>query len=132
MARGLPLWLRQLRTCLQCRRPGFNTWVGKIPWRRKWEPISSCVFGDPGSRRRMVSGSLWVRKMKEGARIRGHISAPGLPQGRAEWFHKDLVSTQWIHRRISFLHLTTWSWGCHSASPFRCFEFCSVSKQIFK
>ena len=25
-----------LRTSL-CRRPGFNPWVGKIPWRRKWQ-----------------------------------------------------------------------------------------------
>ena len=22
----------------QCRRHGFNPWVGKIPWRRKWQP----------------------------------------------------------------------------------------------
>ena len=21
-----------------CRRPRFNTWVGKIPWRRAWQP----------------------------------------------------------------------------------------------
>ena len=24
--------------CLQCGRPGFNPWVRKIPWRRKWQP----------------------------------------------------------------------------------------------
>ena len=23
---------------LQCRRGGFNPWVRKIPWRRKWQP----------------------------------------------------------------------------------------------
>ena len=23
---------------LQCWRPGFAPWVGKIPWRRKWQP----------------------------------------------------------------------------------------------
>ena len=23
---------------LQCRRPGFDPWVGKIPWRSKWQP----------------------------------------------------------------------------------------------
>ena len=23
------------RICLQCRRPGFDPWVGKIPWRRE-------------------------------------------------------------------------------------------------
>ena len=25
-------------SCLQCERPGFDPWVGKIPWRRKWHP----------------------------------------------------------------------------------------------
>ena len=35
---GLPWWLRQSRLCLQCRKPGFNPWVGKIPWRREWQP----------------------------------------------------------------------------------------------
>ncbi|KAB0339956.1 hypothetical protein FD754_023520 [Muntiacus muntjak] len=24
--------------CLQCSRPRFHPWVGKIPWRRKWQP----------------------------------------------------------------------------------------------
>ena len=24
------------RFCLQCGRPGFKPWVGKIPWRRTW------------------------------------------------------------------------------------------------
>jgi len=26
------------RICLQCRRPRFNPWVGKMPWRREWQP----------------------------------------------------------------------------------------------
>ena len=34
---GLPWWLRWWRVCLQCGRPGFDPWVGKIPWRRKWQ-----------------------------------------------------------------------------------------------
>ena len=24
--------------CLQCERPGFDPWVGKIPWEMKWQP----------------------------------------------------------------------------------------------
>ena len=28
--------------CLQCRRPGFNPWLGKIPWRR--EQLPTLVF----------------------------------------------------------------------------------------
>ena len=35
---GLPWWLRRSSVCLQCGRPGFDPWVGKIPWRRKWQP----------------------------------------------------------------------------------------------
>ena len=34
----LPWWLRWLRICLQCGRPGFNPWVGKIPWGRERLP----------------------------------------------------------------------------------------------
>ena len=26
------------RIFLQCGRPGFDPWVGKIPWRREWLP----------------------------------------------------------------------------------------------
>ena len=25
---------------LQCRRPAFDSWVGKIPWRRAWQPTA--------------------------------------------------------------------------------------------
>ena len=35
---GLPLWLIWWGIWLQCGRPGFNPWVGKIPWRRERLP----------------------------------------------------------------------------------------------
>ena len=35
---GLPWWFGGLSIWLQCRRPGFNPWIGKILWRRKWQP----------------------------------------------------------------------------------------------
>ena len=38
----LPWWLRLQSVCLQCGRPRFDPWVGKIPWRRKWQ--STPVF----------------------------------------------------------------------------------------
>jgi len=43
---GTFLWLSQERIPLQCRRPGFNPWVGKIPWRRERLPTS--VFWHDG------------------------------------------------------------------------------------
>ena len=39
---GLPWWLRLWRICLQWRRPRFNPWIGKIPWRREW--LATSVF----------------------------------------------------------------------------------------
>jgi len=35
---GLLLWLSWQRIHLQCGRPGFDPWVGKIPWRRERLP----------------------------------------------------------------------------------------------
>ena len=35
---GLPWWLSWWRIHLQCRRPGFDPWVGKTPWRRERLP----------------------------------------------------------------------------------------------
>ena len=38
----LPFEFRQQRVCLECRRPGFDLWIRKIPWRREWQ--STPVF----------------------------------------------------------------------------------------
>ena len=35
---GLPWWLSSKESACQCRRHGFDPWVRKIPWRRKWQP----------------------------------------------------------------------------------------------
>ena len=33
----LPKWLRDKESTCQCRRHGFDPWVGNIPWWRKWQ-----------------------------------------------------------------------------------------------
>ena len=35
---GLSMCLGGKESTCQCRRCGFNPWVKKIPWRRKWQP----------------------------------------------------------------------------------------------
>ena len=62
---GLPWWLSGKESacqCRRCRRHGFDPWVEKIPWRRKWQPTpvflgfpcgtagkeSACNVGDLG------------------------------------------------------------------------------------
>ena len=46
---GLPWWLSWSRICLQCRRPGFSSWVGKIPWRREQLPTPVLAWRIPGT-----------------------------------------------------------------------------------
>ena len=36
------LVVQLVKNCLQCGRPGFRPWVGKIPWRR--ERLPTLVF----------------------------------------------------------------------------------------
>ena len=35
---GLPRWHRGKESACQCRRPGFDPWIGKIPCGGKWPP----------------------------------------------------------------------------------------------
>ena len=37
-----------------CRRPRFNLWVGKIPWRRKWQPTPVFLPGKSHGQRSLV------------------------------------------------------------------------------
>ena len=51
------------RTLLSnCRRPGFNPWVGKIPWRRKWKTTPVLLPGKFHGWRSLVGYSPWDRK----------------------------------------------------------------------
>ena len=58
----LPWWLRQKRVCLQCGRPGFDPWVGKILWRRKWQPTPVLLPGKSHGWRSLVGYSPWGHK----------------------------------------------------------------------
>ena len=47
---------------LQCRRPGFNSWVRKIPWRRKWQPTPVFLPGKSHGQRSLAGYSPWGHK----------------------------------------------------------------------
>ena len=46
----------------QCGRPAFDPWVGKIPWRRKWQPTLVLLPGESHGQRSLVGYSPWCRK----------------------------------------------------------------------
>ena len=49
--------LSAYHVCLQCRRPGFDPWVGKIPWRGKWQPTPVFLPRESHGRKSLVGYS---------------------------------------------------------------------------
>ena len=40
-------------------RPGFDPWVGKIPWRRAWQPTPVFLLGESHGQRSLAGYSPW-------------------------------------------------------------------------
>ena len=58
-----PWWLRGLRICLQCERPGFDPWVCKIPWRMERQPTPVFWPGEFHGQRSLAGYSAWCRRV---------------------------------------------------------------------
>ena len=56
---GLPWWLSGKESAWQCRRPGFNPWVGKIPWKKKWQSTPVLLPGKSHGHRTLAGYSPW-------------------------------------------------------------------------
>ena len=74
-------------------RPGFNPWVGKIPWMRKWQPTPVFLPGESHGQRSLV-GAIVYKVLKSHTWLNTYII-------RGAW-HKEtlsdgntLVRTEW-------------------------------------
>ena len=47
--------------CRRCKRLKFDPWVGKIPWRMKWQPAPVFLPGESQGRGSLVGYRLWGR-----------------------------------------------------------------------
>ena len=52
VVKNLPAWRRH-------RRLGFNSWVRKIPWRRKWQPTPVFLPGESHGQRSLEGYCPW-------------------------------------------------------------------------
>ena len=48
--------------CRRHKRLGFDPWVGKIPWRRAWQPTPAFLPGEFHGQRSLVGYSPWSHK----------------------------------------------------------------------
>ena len=54
---GLPRWCSSKECPCQCRRHRVDPWVGKIPWRRKWQPTPVFLPGKLDGQRSLAGSS---------------------------------------------------------------------------
>ena len=62
---------------MQYGRPGFYPWVGKIPWRRAWQPTPVFLPGESHGQRSLGSCSPWGHKESDTTE---RLSTPWLEQ----------------------------------------------------
>ena len=53
--------------CWRHERPRFDPWVGKIPWRRAWQPTPVFLPGESHGQRRLEGYSPWGHKESDTA-----------------------------------------------------------------
>ena len=56
---GLPRWQDGKESACQCRRRRLDPRVGKIPWRRKWQPSPVFLPGKSQGQRSLAGYSSW-------------------------------------------------------------------------
>ena len=62
---GLPRWLSGLKkkkSASQCWRCSFNSWVRKIPWKRRWQTTPVFLPEEFHGQRSLVGYSPWGHK----------------------------------------------------------------------
>ena len=73
--KGLPLWLSSKESICKCRRHrrhGFDPWVRKIFWRRKWLPTPVFLPGESQGQSSLVGYSPWGHKKSDRTEVTEH------------------------------------------------------------
>ena len=62
LSEGFPWWLSGKEPACQYRRLRFDSWVGKILWKRKWQPTAVFLPGNSHGQRSLAGYSPWGHK----------------------------------------------------------------------
>ena len=110
--RRLPGWHRGKESALQsrrCKRWGFDPWVARIPWTRKWEPAPVSLLRKFHGPRSLVVCSSWGCKELD---THTHTHTPHLAVGVLHWYFSSVSANpycnrfRWSHlwKRFAFKH----------------------------
>ena len=74
------------RIYLQCRRLRFYPWVGKITWKRAWQPIPVFLCGESYGQKSLAIYHPWGRKEWDPAEVTEHTHTQHAQNWCAFWF----------------------------------------------
>ena len=71
-------WLSGKEPACQCRRGRFDSWVGKLPWRRKWQATPVILPGESRGQQSLAVYSPWGRTESDTPERRGTYALKGV------------------------------------------------------
>ena len=74
MKLGFPVDASGKESACQCRRHGFDPWIRKIPWRRKWQSTTVFLPGEFHGQRSLAGYSPWGHKESDMTELLTHIT----------------------------------------------------------
>ena len=69
----LPRLVSVKESACKCRRRVFDPWVGKLPQRRKWQPLLVFWPGEFHGQRSLVGYSPWGRRARHDLVTKQHL-----------------------------------------------------------
>ena len=83
---GVSRWLSGKECACRYRRCRFNPWVGKIPWRRKWQPTAVFLPGIFHRQRSLAGYSPWGHKVgRDWMTEPSNTTTPSSPPSSLAW-----------------------------------------------
>ena len=100
------------RTHLQGRRHRFDTWVRKIPWRKKWQSIPGCLPGQSHGQKSLAViahgvAKGWTHCVTKHTHAQ-MITCDSLTLVTQLWNWHELPCAPWPHL---FVMLNMWCWS---------------------
>ena len=105
---GASLVAQMIKNLPACRRTGFNPWVGKIPWRREWQPTPLFLLEQFHGQRSLADPS--PRGCKESDTTEQLTLTLSLPSRKAQYSEICMLS-HFNHVRLC---VTLWTIACQA------------------
>ena len=94
---GCPWWLSGKVSSCQNRRPGFDSWVRKIPWWKKRQPTPVFLPGKSHGQRSLAAYIYWVTRV-------GHNWTQTLSYGR------EYILVNWSFKGVWVFNIVPSAW----------------------